>query len=293
MNEYPFSKILKTFYTFCLTLSFMICLSVQSFAQYKCSAQDSLIFNKLMQKAEKLQWKQFSIGKIITLTGEQFIQTPYVANTLNQSDQESDLIINLTGLDCTTYVEQVLAMAQCIKNNQTHFGDFTKALTSIRYRDGKQQGYLSRLHYFTDWIYDHQKRGMIEDITPQLDGLQMDKNINFMSTHRKSYAPLADAEIFKGIQEIERQINQRQQCYLPKTEIPKHQVQIQDGDLITLVTTIKGLDVSHVGFAHWVGNELHFMHASSKHGVMITSVPLVDYLMKFKSNKGIIVLRAL
>ncbi|MEO9662251.1 MAG: N-acetylmuramoyl-L-alanine amidase-like domain-containing protein, partial [Maribacter dokdonensis] len=42
--------------------------------------------------------------------GKTFMQTPYVAKTLEIGDTET-LVVNLQGLDCTTFVENVLAFS--------------------------------------------------------------------------------------------------------------------------------------------------------------------------------------
>ena len=45
---------------------------------------------------------------------------PYVAKTLEVNKQEK-LVVNLSQLDCTTYVENVLAIYLCIKNGKKVF----------------------------------------------------------------------------------------------------------------------------------------------------------------------------
>ncbi len=70
-----------------------------------------------------------------------------------EKDGDEQLVINLTGLDCTTFLENSLALARCIKKGTTSFEDYLEELQFIRYRDGVIDGYTSRLHYFSDWIY--------------------------------------------------------------------------------------------------------------------------------------------
>ena len=54
---------------------------------------------------------------------------------------------------------------------------------------------------------------------------------------------------------------------------------IQEGDIIALVTTIDGLDVSHLGFATYEKKELRLLHASfNDKQVIIDSEPLHDKL---------------
>jgi hypothetical protein len=58
------------------------------------------------------------------------------------------------------------------------------------------------------------------------------------------------------------------------------------------VTTIEGLDVTHLGFAVWKNGNLHLMHASMSHGkVVVDERTLYDYLSTRKSCPGVRVVR--
>lgn len=87
---------------------------------------------------------------------------PYVAKTLEVNKQEK-LVVNLSQLDCTTYVENVLAIYLCIKNAKTTFDDYVHYLRMVRYQNG-EVSYPARQHYFTDWIYENTQKGFVEEI---------------------------------------------------------------------------------------------------------------------------------
>ena len=65
-----------------------------------------------------------------------FLGYPYVGGTLDV-DMEEGLIINTKELDCTTFVENVLALSICSKRGQTSFQDFCNALVQVRYIGGE------------------------------------------------------------------------------------------------------------------------------------------------------------
>lgn len=67
--------------------------------------------------------------------------------------------MNLTGLDCVTFFENVLDMARIFRQGKYEFDDLLAAVTHTRYRGGKLDGYLSRLHYTADWIHDNVAKG--------------------------------------------------------------------------------------------------------------------------------------
>ncbi len=235
------------------------------------------------------------INEVIIEIGKSFLKTEYVAHTLEKEGDEQ-LVINLTGLDCTTFLETSLTFARCIKKGKTSFEDYQNELTFIRYRDGKLDKYPSRLHYFSDWIYNNQQKGIVKDITEEIGGKKIKFNVNFMSENPKYYNQLVEnPEFIAVISKQEKEINSRQYYYIPEDDIEKLESKIQSGDLIALTTSDKGLDIGHVGLAIKMENgRIHFLHAplaGSK--VQITESPLSDYAKKIKKHTGIIVLRVL
>ncbi len=234
------------------------------------------------------------IGEVIVEIGKSFIGTEYVAHTLEKGERES-LVINLTGLDCTTFLENCLVFARLIKMGGTNFGEYRKQLQFERYRNGKINEYPSRLHYFTDWIFDAQKKRIVKDITKEIRGIPYKKKINFMTTHRNAYPQLSNNKYFEEIGKIEKKLNRRKLYYIPQKEISKIENKIQSGDLIAITTSIKGLDISHVGIAiKMPDGRIHYLHAPDVgQKVQITEMPLADYIAAHKTQTGIIVCRAL
>ncbi len=225
--------------------------------------------------------------------GKTFIGTPYVAKTLEVGEKES-LVITLEGLDCTTYVENVMAFGLIKEEPGPNFDSFVKTLEKIRYRDGKLEGYGSRLHYFTEWISDNEEKGLVQNITASLGGIEIDKKLDFMSSHRDLYPYLKDEISFQQIQETEKKLQQHPLCILSQEMLALNEDQIKSGDIIALATSIEGLDVTHTGFAIRADDgRIHLLHASSSGAVEISALPLVEYLKKIKMNTGVIVARPL
>ena len=258
-------------------------------AQITYSPVDSTLFSTKIKKLKKIQTS--SHGDSIVAIAKSFLGTPYAEKTLEIGKKET-LVVNLRGLDCTTFVENVLAFSKTVNTEQEYFNHFIENLETIRYRNGELNGYPSRLHYFTEWILDNQKKGLVKNITTDLGGIEINKAINFMGTHRKLYPFLTDDDNYKRIQEMETQLAKEELCYLPQDQILNQEDQLQSGDIIALATSIKGLDVTHTGFAiRLQSGRIHLLHASSSGEVKISEEPLVDYLKKIKSNIGIIVAR--
>lgn len=224
-----------------------------------------------------------------------FLGTPYVAGTLEGASEEQ-LVVHTDGLDCTTFVELSVARWMAM---QTDSISFEQQVERLRYRDGKVNGYLSRLHYFTDWVAENARRGVWRELTPtpadahlwQSDTL----SITFMSEHPQSYPYLkANAWAIDSMRTIEQRYAAYPVHYIRKEhlDLPPEKLPIREGDIIALVTTTDGLDVTHLGFAVWQGRTLHLMHASMNHGkVVIDERPLHEYLRDRKNCPGVRVVR--
>ncbi|ALM08348.1 hypothetical protein SB49_11420 [Sediminicola sp. YIK13] len=258
-----------------------------------CSQIDKAAFEKKVAELQKLK-RQANYGENLIAVGKTFFGVPYIAKTLEIGTTES-LVVNLQGLDCTTYVENVMAFGSMLRNYNTDFTAYTNALEQIRYENGKLDGYASRLHYFSQWIKDNEKKGLVKDITADIGGIAIDKEINFMGTHRELYPFLKNNQNFEKIRQTEKDLNGQELCILPQDQIAANEHLIQSGDIIALTTSIKGLDITHTGFATRESDgRIHLLHASTgSMQVEVSELPLVDYLKKIKSNTGIMVARPL
>lgn len=224
-------------------------------------------------------------------TAKFFLGVPYVGKTLEYESER--LIVNLREMDCMTFVENVLALAEASASGTPSWQAYLEKLQQIRYRDGKIEDYTSRLHYTSDWIYENEKKGLIADITKEIGGVPLAMDVSFVSTHPESYMQLqSHPEYIAVMAKKEKEINSRQYYYIPKEEIDKREAQIRTGDIVCFVTSIKGLDISHVGIIHKEGDKMTFIHASSgKKRVIINEESLQDYVLGIKKSKGIMVLR--
>lgn len=226
---------------------------------------------------------------------KQMLGVPYVGGTLDGNAEES-LVVSTSKLDCTTFVETVLALTLTDKENKRDFGSFKEQLTRIRYREGVIDGYASRLHYFSDWIRDNERKGIIRECTSETSCSQTQELwLNFMSTHAESYLPMQkDTSLIGKIASQEKEWQGVQIFYIPKEKLnlSSQKLKIKDGDIIALTTNIKGLDVVHVGFAFWKGEKLHLLHASSiAKKVIEDSQSLYDYSKNKKAHTGVRVVR--
>ena len=254
-----------------------------------CELTDSVwlqsVFDRFSNK------KETPIEELVAAIGKQFLDVPYVAHTLEQGKDEP-LTIKFQALDCTTFAETSLAIARTIKAPKTNIEQFVRELEKIRYRNGQRDGYTSRLHYFSDWIYDNDKKGLVSEPASEI-GEPFPVQVNFMSTHPDSYSILKDhPELVSAIAEQEKEISARKYFFLSKENVETKEPFLYEGDIVGLATSIGGLDITHVGILVKVKDRIHLMHASSlQEKVVISELPLADLLKSKKSYTGIMIAR--
>lgn len=257
--------------------------------------EDSLKVVSLLSEAVRMpsgtNYTVFFARKLIGL--------PYVAHTLEVNDTEK-LVVNLRQLDCTTYVENVVALTLCMKNRNYTFDSFCANLQKIRYRNGDAPYYTKRLHYFTDWIEDNTRKGICKEIqspNPPFSAVQK-MNVYYMTTYPEKYKMLkSHRDYIPAIAAAEKQLNSKSYMYIPKNIITNTSLLrsvIKNGDIIALTTTLKGLDIQHIGFAVWHEDGLHLLNASSlRHKVVEEQMTLYSYLQRQRTMTGVRIVRIL
>jgi hypothetical protein len=165
----------------------------------------------------------------------------------------------------------------------------------MRYRGGERRGYPSRLHYFSEWIADGQKRGLLSDRGAELGGIEDARPLRFMTEHRGHYSALADDGVFREIGMMEHRLDGHPRRVVPTERIPEVIDRIETGEVLAFATEIPGLDVSHAAFAYRDdGGILRVLHAPLSGGVVqVTRATLPEYVAAIRRATGILVARPL
>lgn len=218
------------------------------------------------------------------------------------------------GFDCDTYVNTVLSLA--LANS---LESFQECLKHTRYKNGKRS-YINRNHFTSiDWNDYNQKRGLLKDITfsirnekKQPVALYANALINkpqwynhkTIDTIRLQKQDKNEQE--KRLVELKAKGKTLETSlsnvpYIPFTALfsenkPNLHLfsQIPNGAVIEIIRPNwdlrqqigTELDISHLGFAIWINNELFFRQASSQYGKVV-DVSLIDYLDKARSSPTI------
>lgn len=276
-----------------LLFSALCCLSVATAAQspvrFHNEAADTARITGLLNMAVGIK----DSGERIAVIGQQFVDVPYVAHTLEGESEQ--LTVNLDELDCTTFVETVMALAYTAGEGRTSWRDFVYNLQRLRYRGGNVDGYASRLHYICDWVIDNVHRGNFRDVTGTFPAYSyVVRTINFMSENRDKYPALADSAQYARIKSVELGYNNHRFPYVKSSALGEKATRnaFHNGDVVALVSKMKNLDVTHMGIIIMQEGVPYLLHASQSGGrVELSRLPLAEFMKKNTGLMGVRVFR--
>jgi hypothetical protein len=241
-------------------------------------------------------------GPAVARAAELMLGLPYAAYTLEQyladggTPGHEPLTLHLSKFDCVSLVESAIAVARTAAAGPGQgWNRFAAEVERMRYRGGQRRGYASRIHYFSEWIADGERRGLVRDLGPELGGVRDERPLRFMTGHRASYPALRDDVAFAAIAERERALDAVPRWLVPADRIAAAQSRIQSGDVLAFATAIPGLDVTHTGLAYRDGaGVLRVLHAPLSGGaVEVSRTTLAGYVAAIRRATGILVARPL
>ena len=259
-------------------------------------------FNRLVSKAKAGNWQALPIGERTAAVGQALVGTRYKHFTLEIDNRTEAPSANFQGMDCWTFFEIALGFARMLDEPEANWSPerLLHYIELDRYRGGECTGeYLSRLHYLEDWLYDNNRRGLVEDLTRDLGGRNVPHSAREMSVGWRHYRYLAANRSLLGpLARMEANVSSRPLYEIPKSRVAGIESKLRSGDIIGVIGRDRsGLySTSHVGLAVRTSDGvLHFMHASSpgNYGHVIVDAQLSKYLYRYHSDSGILVARPL
>lgn len=255
-------------------------------------------FQQLMARGYGSGWAELPLGERVNNFALALCGTPYVNYTLELHDRIEAVSVNMNGMDCWTLFETALAMGRLVALHPPPYSpqEMLRLVEMDRYVRGRCTGrFDSRLHHLEQWLYDNQGRGLVTNITPLLGGKTLHREMSDMGSHPGMYRQLrADPSMVPAFVRIENELSRRGITYVPKSQVPKIEPKLRNGDIVCIVTTWPGSYTSHVGLASRDSKGvLRFLHASKNQREVLLDVRLSDYLKQFSKHAGIYVARPL
>lgn len=221
--------------------------------------------------------QQPQFDKKILVVAESFIGTPYNSRVLT----DDSLTTRIDSLDCWTFVENTVAIALASTSEYGDYNLYKQILIRLRYRNGVNNGYASRIHYFLEWKQNLQKREVASDYSEYYDGIGVKKKLSYISDN-------APDSLKQYLRVIEKNLSIDGFYCIPPSTLDESK--LMDGDILGFVTSKDELDVEHVAIVKKINDIAYIVHAS-KNGVCVNDLPLKEYLEQSKTKIGIILLR--
>lgn len=259
-------------------------------------------FNRLVAKAKAGNWKALPIGERTAAVGQALVGTRYKHFTLEIDNRIESPSVNFQGMDCWTFFEIALGFARMLNEPESNWTPerLLHYIEMDRYRGGECTGdYLSRLHYLEDWLYDNNRRGLVEDLTRELGGRSVPHSAREMTAGWRHYRYLAANRSLLGpLARMEANVSSRPLYEIPKDRVAGIESKLRSGDIIGIISRDRGglRSTAHVGLALRTSDGvLHFTHASSpsNYGRVVLDSQISKYLYRYRSDSGILVARPL
>ncbi|HWD41677.1 MAG TPA: N-acetylmuramoyl-L-alanine amidase-like domain-containing protein [Fimbriimonas sp.] len=256
------------------------------------------VFEKILSRAREEGWAGLPIGERIGKIAISLLGTPYVGHTVELDDDREYCVVNLRGLDCVTFFEDSLDIARILRKRKPTQKALIDEVRFTRYRGGVQGDFTTRLHYTKEWIGDNVRKGVVQDLTPDLPGAEpFTQRVGFMSAHPDSYRQLkSNPDLIPAMREMERKVDEIQTSYLPLPKIAQAEHLLKTGDIVAVTTNTPGLDVAHTGLCYRdEAGVLRFLDASSKRSSMKVTLDkrLSEALDWSDSLTGVLIARPL
>jgi N-acetylmuramoyl-L-alanine amidase-like protein len=203
-----------------------------------------------------------------------FVGVPYTDLPLGDgnSGPEPGPLFRTDGVDCQTYVETVLAMANARTLDQAK-----AILDDIRYADGKPS-FQSRNHFTeAQWLPANTRKGYLKDAVPALDRRAPAETLTLVKsqwTQVPALKRLATASIADGKYRVR---------YLPLEEARKRSKDIAPGTILMVVREYdpnRVVRISHMGFVLDSDRGLVVRHASTGKEGSVVDEPFDAFMQR-------------
>lgn len=214
------------------------------------------------------------LAKRIGELSAMFLGTPYGEQPLGEggTGPEPQARWRTDQVDCQTYVETVLAMA-----NARSVAEAKTVLDDIRYQG--EPSFENRNHFTeAQWLPVNSGKGYLRDEVPAIDKRAPVETLDLEHQQWSQVPALKRLASIHNIPDGQYQVR-----YLPLEELGRHIRSLKDGSIIMVVRENdpnRVVRISHMGFLLKTRKGWVVRHASSGAERKVIEMPLADYLKK-------------
>ncbi len=203
---------------------------------------------------------------------------------ISKEDSVGHAEIRLDGFDEFAFVNMVAALAKTATSpGYARPKDLEIMLEKLTFRHGEADGFPTRMMYGGDWIVDNRARGNVKELTENYSEHFKTKSLDWVGRHRDEFAALKDSATYERLRMVEFGYRTFKIPHMKRESSDWKQVnpEIQDGDLIMLLSPQPDMDVWEMGYVVRRDDGLHFIHASERDGKVVEeSEPLGRYIKR-------------
>lgn len=220
-------------------------------------------------------------GARVTALARLSLGTPYAGGPLGEGPEgkyDTDPLVDLAHVDCVTFVEQTLALA-----NEPDYEAAVDLLQHIRYEEGRVD-FEARNHFMiTDWIAHN---GFCKDVTAEL-GVPTEAVTRTIRRHHYFTKYHEAPELGADTPDETRTLQ-----YLPAAHVPGAVERMPSPALVLFIGKLDWLFVLHCGFFVRDGDKDLLIHASSS-AKEVVAVDFTDYMADMADSRPGITVYAL
>lgn len=261
-------------------------------------SSNSNILNDILSSIGFVYDTDSPLGDITASIAEKMLGTPYEAGLLDVYPERLRVYLDKT--DNLHFIEACMAVALTYKGesigeygevNESEYDQLCENIKALRYRDGIISKFSDRIFYFSEWVEQAERLGLIEEYT-DCYGHEYSQNFSYLSDHLM-YLPQIGREpnARKEILEIEKRLsaNSQRAVISPEELTTEFYECVQNGDIVSFLSDRKGEDVSKAGIVRKTQNSVQIISASYKERTVVSE----DLKKSVADCKGIRIFRVL
>lgn len=196
--------------------------------------------------------------------------------------------IRLDGFDKFSFINAVAALAKTATSpGIIRPRDVERAIENLTFRHGEAEGFPTRLMYGGDWVVDNRARGNVKELTEDYSDQFKTKSLSWVTRHRNEYAALRDSDTYERQRMVEMGFRTFKIPHMKResTEWKQVAAELQDGDLLMLLTPNPDTDVLEAGYIINRPDGFHFIHLSEKDGKVVEEQELLSRYIKRRAKE--------
>lgn len=233
---------------------------------YHCEADTA----KVMAIVESLKEPGGNPAEKMGVIAEKLIGTPYGDVTALDSVARGRLYLD--SFDEFTFLATVAGLARMATSpGHTRPVDCLAAINEFTFRRGEENGFASKMIYGADWVLDTKARGLIKELTENYSDQFRTKSLDKVTRQRDRYAALKDSSTYEAQRMVEMGFRTHKIPHMKRESTEWKQIagELQDGDIIMLLTPDDRIDTYETGILRKREDGFHFIHPSAEAGKVV------------------------